>query len=72
VEQWKAFQQREDFAATAADDPESQEVEVWSYNPELLSGGQIVDRLSLYLSLKDNEDERVEAALEHMMEAVSW
>ncbi len=27
-------------------------------------GAKVVDRLSLYLSLKENKDERVEAALE--------
>ncbi|MFO7902273.1 MAG: hypothetical protein R6U98_06415 [Pirellulaceae bacterium] len=72
VGRWRAFQQRDDFARTAADDPESQQVEVWSYDPDLFSHGQLVDRLSLFLSLRDNEDERVEAAMEEMMEAVSW
>jgi hypothetical protein len=37
---------------------------VWSYKPELFAKERVVDRLSLYLSLKDNEDERVQAALE--------
>lgn len=72
VDRWRAFQQRAEFAKTAADDPESQEVEVWSYDPKLFSHRQIVDRFSLFLSLRGNEDERVEAAMEEMMEAVSW
>jgi len=72
LDRWKELQQRNDFAETTADDPESQEVEVWSYDPKLLSQGQVVDRLSLFLSLRGSEDERVEAAMDEMMEAVSW
>jgi DNA-binding MarR family transcriptional regulator len=72
VNRWKEIQQSGDFPKTAADDPDSQQVEVWSYDPELFSDGQTVDRLSLYLSLRGNENERVEAAMEEMMEAVAW
>ena len=32
----------------------------------------MVDRLSLYLSLKENKDERVEAVLEEMMKGLQW
>ena len=31
-----------------------------------------VDRLSLYLSLRDDPDERVQGALEDMLEGVKW
>ena len=34
-------------------------VEVWRYDPKLLGENGMVDRLSLYLSLRDTEDERV-------------
>ena len=34
-------------------------VEVWRYDPKLLGESGMVDRLSLYLSLRDTEDERV-------------
>jgi len=53
-------------------------VEVWSYDPLLLasdtslSGKRIVDRMSLYLSLRSDPDERVEAALEELMKGVTW
>ena len=33
--------------------------EVWRYNPKLMGENGMVDRLSLYLSLRDTEDERV-------------
>lgn len=48
------------------------EVEVWSYEPGLLSKGAAVDRLSLYLSLRDDTDERVQSALDEMMRGVTW
>ena len=70
--QWKMIRNETNIVQAAADDPESLEVQVWSYDPELFSSDSIVDRLSLFLSLKDNEDERVEAALEEMMEAMAW
>ena len=48
-------------------------VEQWRYRPELLSKEQdSVDRLSLYLSLMDDRDERVEAALGELMEGITW
>jgi len=48
------------------------EVEVWSYDPALLADGPSVDRLSLYLSLRDDTDERVQSALDEMMRGFTW
>lgn len=48
------------------------EVEVWSYDPALLSDGSAVDRLSLYLCLREDADERVHSALDEMMRGVAW
>lgn len=48
------------------------EVEVWTYSPLLLSDGPTVDRLSLYLSLRDDRDDRVKSALEEMMRGIKW
>lgn len=51
-------------------------LEVWKYNPEKLTEGitegSNVDPLSLYLSLKDNQDERIEMALEQIIEKYIW
>ncbi len=71
-EQWKIRKGDTACFNATADDPDAVEVEVWTYDPKLFSDGSIVDRFSLLLSLKGNEDERVEAALEKMMEAVKW
>jgi DNA-binding MarR family transcriptional regulator len=47
-------------------------LEIWNYNPNLLSAHGRVDPFSLYLSLRDTTDERIEAALEELMEKVKW
>lgn len=47
-------------------------IEVWKYDPRLLSDSGTVDRLSLYLMLKDYEDERVQIELENMMNEIVW
>jgi hypothetical protein len=57
--------------AEAADDA-GLEIEVWRYSPHLLSNGDVVDRLSLYLDLREDEDERVQSGLEEMMRGVEW
>lgn len=52
-------------------------IEVWKYDPLLLvndlnSDSSVVDPLSLYLSLRDNKDERTEMALEQIIERHPW
>ncbi len=47
-------------------------IEIWKYDPKSISKTGIVDRLSLYLSLRDNEDERVQMELETMLKNISW
>lgn len=50
----------DDFGGVAA--------EVWKYEPSLLSDGATVDELSLFVCLKDNEDERVQKELDSIRE----
>ena len=47
-------------------------IEVWLYNPIILSGNKNVDKLSLYLSLKHEEDERTKGALEDLINEIKW
>lgn len=47
-------------------------LEIWRYNPRLLATGNIVDPLSLYLSLRDHEDERIQMELDTLIENVKW
>jgi hypothetical protein len=48
------------------------EIELWTYDPRLLARDGLVDRLSLFLSLRESEDERVQAALSEMIESMPW
>jgi hypothetical protein len=51
-------------------------IEVWKYDPLILADGVTeeinVDPLSLYLSLKDNQDERIQMALDKIIEQNIW
>jgi hypothetical protein len=71
-EDWKSLKQRQQVNEFPSPEPEALEIEVWSYTPSLFAKGEVVDRLSLYLSLKESQDERVEAALEEMMKGMQW
>lgn len=51
-------------------------LEIWKYDPAKLAEGitddKNVDPLSLYLSLKDTQDERIEMALDNIIEKYIW
>lgn len=47
-------------------------IQIWRYNPRLLSSSGVVDKLSLYLSLRDNPDERVQIELERLISEMKW
>lgn len=52
-------------------------LEVWKYNPlplvdDILNDRAAVDPLSLYLSVKDSNDERIEIALDQILEKFVW
>lgn len=48
-------------------------IEGWRYNPGILSGNsEYVDPLSLYLCFKDEKDERIQSAIEQLLEQVQW
>ena len=54
-------------------DENSVRIERWKYAPGLLSpDSPMVDRLSLYLSLQDDPDERTQAALAKLLEQLRW
>lgn len=48
------------------------QLELWKYDPQLLVVYYAVDVISLALSLHKNKDERVEQAVEEMMEEYKW
>lgn len=47
-------------------------IEIWRYNPAILAENGIVDRLSLYLSLMNNEDERVQMECDTLINEMVW
>lgn len=47
-------------------------VEVWRYDPMLLAQDNIIDPLSLYLSLQTNDDERVRMELKNLIKNIKW
>jgi len=54
-------------------EPDVVEIELWRYEPALLSkDGKSVDPLSLYLSLRGTNDERVELALDGLLKGIQW
>nr|WP_298718616.1 hypothetical protein [uncultured Steroidobacter sp.] len=71
VAQWKAVQR-----AGVTTLPESRSDaslwQVWSYAPNLLPGSEAVDPLSLTLSLQDEQDERVQQALQELRGRFPW
>ncbi len=70
--QWKKLEAKRSMVVLPVAEPDACELEIWSYPPELFAENGLVDRFSLYLSMQENEDERVTSALEEMMEQVSW
>ena len=48
------------------------EVEAWTYPPTAVADSPMVDRLSLFLSIKGTTDERVEAALDELLAGMKW
>ncbi len=70
-----AFQNAlEKGACTGCHDAEhaTARIEVWAYPPERLGDDRMVDPLSLYLSLRDSADERVQQQLGRLIEEVKW
>lgn len=57
------------LAPTPLEDEATSQLQVWAYTPGALTAGPYVDTLSLYLSLKDEPDERIQMALQQLMEA---
>ena len=47
-------------------------LEGWTYDPIRLVDGDCADRLSLFLSLRTSDDERIQKELQTMLESVAW
>jgi DNA-binding MarR family transcriptional regulator len=69
---WKHIKRKYPHEIIFYPDEAGYKLEVWSYSPGLFAKSKIVDSFSLYLSLRDIKDERVESAMEEMMEGIEW
>jgi hypothetical protein len=47
-------------------------IEEWKYDPTLLTKTEYIDPLSLYLCFRENKNERIEMALEKLINQIQW
>lgn len=45
-------------------------IEIWEWSPDIIEKGKYVDQISLYLSMKENMDDRTQIALKEIIENV--
>ena len=69
---WKAIKGEDGLEQLPSIETSAIELEVWHYDPVMFATDGSVDTLSLYLSLKDHKDERIQMALEEMLERSKW
>jgi DNA-binding MarR family transcriptional regulator len=72
ADEWKVRLEQDKIFELTLPEPGGCEIELWKYAPALFAEEGRVDRLSLYLSLKDNTDERVQSALDTLLEGMGW
>ena len=71
-EELKQTSEKKNFKESTYADQDSVKLEIWQYSPGRITDKPYVDPLSLYLSLKDSNDERIQGALNEMMEQLPW
>jgi hypothetical protein len=64
---WKAME-KNGIEKIPVEEPGTCLLQIWCYDPRVLEVDGLVDPFSLYLSLQDENDERVEMALDKMLE----
>lgn len=70
---WKTAIEDGNLERASVADESAVTIETWRYNPSLIScEDKGVDSLSLYLSLKDVPDERVQGALREIVDEFPW
>lgn len=72
VAEWKVRLQQDKILQLTLPEPGGLEIEIWKYTPTQFAYEGKVDRLSLYLSLKNSGDERVQSALDALLEGMEW
>jgi DNA-binding MarR family transcriptional regulator len=70
--EWKKYRQQQNLTELQMPEPGSIQIEIWSYDPGMFADNMTADRLSLFLSLRDTNDERVESTLNEILEGMQW
>jgi len=68
--QWKKVKTNGDVMILDIVEPNASELEIWSYSPKMFGENVVVDRFSLFLSMREDNNERVQSALKGMLEQV--
>ncbi|MEY3276051.1 MAG: hypothetical protein RL153_1317 [Verrucomicrobiota bacterium] len=71
-EDWTSLRQHGAVVVLQAREPDAYEIETWTYAPRPFREPNVVDPLSLHLSLRKSSDERMVQALDHMLEHLPW
>lgn len=69
---WKWIEATFALSPATAFDDDRIAIQTWTYDPGVLAKDGIIDRLSLYLSVRENPDERVAQAAEELLEKFEW
>lgn len=69
---WKELEKTHGLIPATIFDDDRIEIQTWTYDPCMLAQGGVVDRLSLYLSVRQSLDERVAQASEELLETMEW
>ena len=69
---WKDLVGKDGVSVIPAREHGAVEVEVWKYPPDRFSHDECADKISVYLSLKDSHDERVQSALDDLLRSFKW
>jgi DNA-binding MarR family transcriptional regulator len=65
----KAMDKGEIFGCGGSEDAEAR-MEVWKYDPWVLANNDAADRCSLYLSLRDSTDERIQKEIRSLIDGI--
>lgn len=69
---WKSGRGKIPMIELSAPEPEDCAIELWKYDPAFLASAGRVDRLSLYLSMRESPDERIQSALDELLRGMEW
>jgi len=70
--EWKRWSSTAPVTVLPYDDPDAVVVELWAYPPPVSATRGYVDPLSLYLSCRDGADDRLQLALDRLIETFPW